>query len=284
LDHPELLADALNIDLELTNREHPVGSYSVDLIGRDITNDCTLIVENQLTTTDHGHLGQLLTYAAGTDAATVVWIATEFRDEHRQAIDYLNHIGGEEVRFFAAEIRLLSIDSGRPAPILQLVAYPNDWHTTATSEVMLARLATDRQQKYHAYWERLLIVAREEGLGWASRRKAPRANWLNIPGRVRGGHYALSFAADRRIRVELYIDGGSATENAFMYAELVNHRTDIESSFGGPLSWEELEGRRACRVAYYTDGQLDASDEHEVYISWMLDSVRRLETALLPYL
>ena len=76
-----------------------MAAYWLDLLGRDPTNDCVLIVENQLAGSDHSHLGQLLTYAAGTDAATVVWIATSFREEHRQALDWLNNLAGENARF-----------------------------------------------------------------------------------------------------------------------------------------------------------------------------------------
>jgi len=78
LDNADELSSALGIDLELTSAEHAVGGFALDLIGRDLTNNCVLIVENQLTGTDHGHLGQLLTYAAGTEGGTVVWLATKF--------------------------------------------------------------------------------------------------------------------------------------------------------------------------------------------------------------
>lgn len=50
--------------------------------------------------TDHGHLGQLLTYTAGTDAKKIVWVARAFREEHRVALDWLNANTGEDVRFF----------------------------------------------------------------------------------------------------------------------------------------------------------------------------------------
>src|SRR2546423_984150 len=83
LANADALADVLGIDIELTAAEHPVGTFSLDLVGRDLTNSCVLMVENQLTATDHGHLGQLLTYAAGTGARTIVWMATSFREEHR---------------------------------------------------------------------------------------------------------------------------------------------------------------------------------------------------------
>ena len=95
LDNADALADVLGIDMELSTAEHPVGGYSLDLLGKDLTNNCVLIVENQLTATDHGHLGQILTYAAGTEAKTIVWMATSFREEHRQALDYLNDLAGD---------------------------------------------------------------------------------------------------------------------------------------------------------------------------------------------
>ena len=90
LANADRLAEALGIDLELGAAEHPVGGFSLDLIGADLTNDCVLIIENQLEGTDHLHLGQVITYAAGTGAQQLSGIATDFRDEHRQALDWLN--------------------------------------------------------------------------------------------------------------------------------------------------------------------------------------------------
>ena len=52
LDNAETLAEVLGIDIELTTNEHAVGRFALDLLGHDLTNDCVLIVENQLTTTD----------------------------------------------------------------------------------------------------------------------------------------------------------------------------------------------------------------------------------------
>ena len=114
LANADRLSEALGIDLELEAAEHAVGGYSLDLVGRDITNDAVLIVENQLATTDHSHLGQVLTYAAGTGASTIVWIATAFREEHRQALDWLNESTGDEAHFFGIELQLVKIgDSTR---------------------------------------------------------------------------------------------------------------------------------------------------------------------------
>lgn len=46
LDNADALAEVLGIDIELTENEHPVGKIALDLIGRDLTNECVLIVEH----------------------------------------------------------------------------------------------------------------------------------------------------------------------------------------------------------------------------------------------
>lgn len=111
--------------------EHPVGLLELDLLGRDLTRDAVLMVENQLGPTDHRHLGQLLTYAFGTDAATIVWIATSFAEEHRQAIDWLNERTDETTHLFGIQLEVVRIDDSPAAPNLKAVAAPNDWQKRA---------------------------------------------------------------------------------------------------------------------------------------------------------
>lgn len=60
LENADRLGEALGVELELTRAEHAVGGYSLDLIGRDMTNGTVVIVENQLADSDH--------FASGTAA------------------------------------------------------------------------------------------------------------------------------------------------------------------------------------------------------------------------
>ncbi len=115
-DNMELLGDALGIELEVQQREASVGTFSLDLLARDVGNNRPVIIENQLEPTDHSHLGQLLTYAAGYEASAIVWIAKEFRDEHRAALDFLNGRTGEDTEFFGVAVELWKIENSRPAP------------------------------------------------------------------------------------------------------------------------------------------------------------------------
>lgn len=61
LENADILVDALGLDIEFTSSEKQVGPFAVDIIGKDLTHNSVLIVENQLEKTNHGHLGQLIT-------------------------------------------------------------------------------------------------------------------------------------------------------------------------------------------------------------------------------
>ena len=111
-----ILAEALGMELRLESQEQGVGPYRADIVCLEPLSGHKVLIENQLEKTDHVHLGQVITYAAGLEAVTVVWVSTRFTDEHRAAIDWLNSISGEDYRFFALEIELWQIGDSAPAP------------------------------------------------------------------------------------------------------------------------------------------------------------------------
>jgi hypothetical protein len=92
-----VLGDALELELEVEAQEQPVGPFRADILCKDTATDNWVLIENQLERTDHSHLGQLLTYAAGLDAVTIVWVAARFTDEHRAALDWLNNVTGSAI-------------------------------------------------------------------------------------------------------------------------------------------------------------------------------------------
>lgn len=280
LSHADHLAEALGIELEFTSAEHPVGSYLLDLIGRDLTHDAVLIVENQLEPTDHGHLGQLLTYAAGTAAATIVWIATRVREEHRQALDWLNQETGEDTRFFGVELQVVRIGGSAPAPLLNVVAQPNDWqkHVRAAAR---AEQSGGKGEFYLRFWTRYLERVHAEHPEWTRARKPPTVNWMSQPSSVSGAAISASFAAGRRLRHELYIDREDGDRTAEIFEQLAAQRAVIEQRYGRPLEFEPLPERRACRIAEYRqDADVTEVERHEEFIDWFFDTGTRLRAAL----
>jgi hypothetical protein len=124
-DNLEVLGGELGLALSLRGREHPVGRYSLDLLLEDARGRA-VIVENQFGQTDHDHLGKVLTYAAGTKAQLVIWIAESFTEEHAAALGWLNDTSIPGVGFFGVELELLRIGAEH-APHFRVVVRPNEW-------------------------------------------------------------------------------------------------------------------------------------------------------------
>ncbi|MDU6791832.1 MAG: hypothetical protein E6427_03845, partial [Anaerococcus sp.] len=58
----ELLNETVGLTLTDIDKEVYVGSYRCDLMAVDETTDIKIIIENQLDSTDHDHLGKIITY------------------------------------------------------------------------------------------------------------------------------------------------------------------------------------------------------------------------------
>ena len=121
------LGEEIGIELELEERESSVDNFNVDLYAKEEGTGRKVIIENQLEETDHDHLGKLITYASGKGAEVVVWVVKRARDEHRQAIEWLNQHTDTDLGFFLVEIELWQIDDSAIAPKFSVIKRPNDW-------------------------------------------------------------------------------------------------------------------------------------------------------------
>src|SRR4029077_17139393 len=136
-----------------------------DILCKDLDTNNWVLIENQLERTDHIHLGQLLTYASGLEAVTIVWIASKFTEEHRATLDWLNRITDESFRFFGLEVELWRIGDSPAAPKFNMVFKPNDWSQSvaqAARAIDDAQLSETRimQRAYWAAFDKVLSAAR----------------------------------------------------------------------------------------------------------------------------
>lgn len=270
LDNADVLSDVLGMELELTAAEHPVGGFSLDLIGREVATDNVVIVENQLEQTDHGHLGQIMTYAGGTNPQTIVWCAPSFRDEHRAALDWLNERTDEDTRFFGVEVSAVRIDDSRPAPLFKLVAQPNDWAKQVHAETTAA--PTARGAAYLAFWTELLARIRSAHPSWTSSTKGAHASWIALPFGTSNIQYSLVFSQSGP-RIELYFGSADADVNLAAFEKYASHEAQIADAVGSPVHFDPLPNRKACRIHVPRGSQwvdvLD-TDTHDELMDWFI--------------
>ena len=132
------LSALIGVPIVIDQTEHRVGAYELDILGRVEENDAVVIIENQLSATDHTHLGQLIAYAAGLEAAIVIWIATEIRDEHRAVIEWLNsHTDERSLSSWCARKSFASMILYQP--------FGSDWRPRQASSVGALRVSWRRR-------------------------------------------------------------------------------------------------------------------------------------------
>jgi hypothetical protein len=258
-DNLGLLGESLGLEIELVQREMPVGRYSVDIYAKDIGTDRAIVIENQLEPTDHAHLGQLLTYAAGLESKIVVWISPEFRDEHRSAIEWLNLNSSEDVYFFGVELELLRIGDSLPAPNFNVVAQPSQWQKEATGGTRDGR--SERQLAYHDFFVDLLDRIKSVNPGFTTASRIGYDSWLTF-GVGRTGFWLSAAFSTGGFGIELNISPGSAEVNKRAYDELLSRRAEIEAAIGGELDWQRLDHAKQSRITSGREGvSVESSDE-----------------------
>src|SRR5712664_1639392 len=154
------LGDVLDMQLEVTATEARVGEFYVDILARNLNNDRLVVVENQFGSTNHDHLGKLITYAAGLDATAVVWVAEEIREEHREALEWLNRRTDTETHFFAVVVEVIQIDDSRPAFRFTPVVFPNEVQRAARDSA--EQHASPRAESYRRFFQGLIDELREK--------------------------------------------------------------------------------------------------------------------------
>lgn len=274
------LGEALGMDLELLDREAEVGGFSLDILARDLGVNRSVVIENQLTTTDHDHLGKLLTYASGFDAGVVIWISETLREEHRQALEWLNQRTDSDTSFFGVTIQVLTISDSPPAYDFKVLVSPNEWRrekrrTASTS-------TTVKGQAYREFFQQLVDELREEHR-FTNARVAQAQNWYQWTSGFSGIGYGANFGRGDRLSAELYIDQGDRSANKRIFDALLEQRDAIEHEVGAQLEWDRLDDRIASRVRLSTDGRIEMPDaELAKRHTWLIENLLKIKSVFGP--
>jgi hypothetical protein len=275
-----ILADTLGLQLEVVRQEAWVGPFRADIVCRDTLTDELVLIENQLERTDHTHLGQLMTYAAGLEAVTVVWIASQFTDEHREALDWLNRKTSSDVNLFGLEIELWQIGDSAPAPKFNVVAKPNEWGRTVRANVSGQSIATATDQLKLAYWTAFKDFATSQHSNLRLRQPRP-VNFYDVGlGRTGFSLYANIAPSQNRVSVGIWISPPYAAE---FHQLLKAQARAIDMEVGDDLDWSGGETNIKSKVIWVTRPDWDPANQCEwpVQHRWLLGTMEKLHRAIV---
>jgi hypothetical protein len=238
-----VLCEELEINLENVKPEAAAGRYNVDLVADDIDTKRKVIIENQLEPTDHKHLGQLLTYASAYDASIIIWVVTDYTEEHRQAIDWFNRNISENISFFLVQIEVYRIGDSDPAPKFNIICEPNNWGKTVkksgTGDVVSATKLLQME-----FWEGLKLYASTRSTKVTFSHAPQPKHWFNISMGTSRCHIALTLNTQKSyIGCEIYIRNDQS-----LYETFYINKDKIEASIGSELEWMELPDATASRI------------------------------------
>lgn len=239
-----MLSSAVGIELELIETESSVGSFSVDIYAEEAGTGRKVIIENQLEDTNHDHLGKVITYAAGKGAQVVVWVVARARDEHRQAIEWLNQHTDNDFGFFLVEIELWSIGDSLPALRFNVVEQPNEW----TKAIKLSEGLSDTERVKLSYWTKYREIAQAspEFLRVFNPQKPSKDYWTTLRCGTSAYHIALFIDTQRgRIGIEFYVpDDKVIGHKAIGNASEFEKRLCLEAK---PFDAKKASGVRFCK-------------------------------------
>ncbi len=258
-----LLSDEIGIGLQLIQTEASVGKFNVDILAEEENTGKKVVIENQLEVTDHTHLGQIITYASGYDAEIIIWIVKNVRDEHKQAIDWLNEHTDEKINFFAIKMELWQIGESPFAPKFQIISKPNDWAKAikkSTGQLIL----TDTKILQLEFWNKFKEYAQINNSKLRLRKAYPQ-HWYDISFGNSEAHITLTINSQtNRIACEIYISNSKE-----LFYILEKQKKEIEQKLGMKLEWMSLEGKKASRIKISTKADINDSDEWNKYFKWL---------------
>ncbi len=273
----ELLSDEIGIDISLIQTEASVGNFNVDILAEEDNTGRKIIIENQLESTDHDHLGKIITYASGFDAEILVWIVKNVRDEHKQAIDWLNEHTDSNINIFVIQMEVWKISDSPYAPKFHVVAQPNDW-AKAIKTVTHSELSDTKIMQLD-YWKKFKEFVQDNN-GNIKLRKAYPQHWYDISFGFSKAHIALTInTQSEQIACEVYIP-----DSKQLFFALHENKETIENELTEQLEWEELPEKKASRIKLISKGLLSNQEEWEEYHSWMLEKATLFQKVFGKYI
>lgn len=273
------LGNVLNLSLTNIETEKFVGNYRCDILCKDEITGKVVLIENQLEATNHDHLGKIITYASGLDAAVVVWIVASARDEHASAIEWLNKHTDDDISFFLIEVHAYTIGDSEPAPQFKIIEQPNDF-VKRVKHLAQKEGLSEAETKRLEFWNMFNDVLEQRGKPF-NKRKATTDHWYSIAVGSSECQMSLDLVnKEHRIRVGFWI-----TDNKELFDYFYTHKDEISEKLDFDLVWDRLDAKKASLVCTYIPG-LDFNNQknYPELINKSIDLVLEMKKVFVPYL
>jgi len=260
------LGKAVGLELEFEGMEVSVGPYSADILAKDIGTGQYVVIENQLEKTNHDHLGKCITYSSILDASAVIWIASEFTDEHKKALDWLNDHTSDEISFYGVKLELIQIDESTPALQFNIKSIPNEMVRQATKRKEQGELSETRKKQLE-FWTVYEKKLKETGKIGSLQTPRPQY-WFDVALGKSGVHLSNTFNTfENIIGVRVYISNKEADE-WLPYFE--SNKEMIESDIGAELDWNPNPENRDKVITLTKPFELADNNNWNEPIEWLV--------------
>jgi hypothetical protein len=269
------LSAAIGVGLEVENTEVACGPYAADILART-TSGAYVVIENQLEKTNHDHLGKAITYAAVLGAQAIVWIAAEFTEEHKKALDWLNDNSVDMLGFFGVQPELWSIDGSRPALRFNVLSRPAEVVRQANAQKASSEISESRQLQlawWTAFRDALAATKAVPSL------QTPRPqHWYDVT-MGRTGFYVQNVAStyEPKMGVRLYLSARHGGAQAL--EKLLAEKATIEAEIGASLLWDANPEAVDKTVSISREAHIERRDQWPEYCKWMVEMTVRFRTA-----
>lgn len=273
------LGDTLNLSLTDVETEKFVGNYRCDILCKDEITGKMVLIENQLEPTNHDHLGKIITYASGLDAAVVVWIVASARDEHASAIEWLNKHTDDEISFFLMEVHAYKIGDSDPAPQFKIIEQPNDF-VKIVKAVSKNSDMNESQKNRLEFWTQFNEVVDSQGKPF-NKRKATTDHWYNVAIGSSDASISIDLVnKEHKIRVSLWIN-----DNKDIFDALFQRKDEIETALGFGLEWNRLDNKKASYICTHIKGlDFKKQDNYPMLMEQIVDLVLKMRNVFPKFM
>ena len=276
----DILNDQIGLKITPIETEKSVGTFSVDILAED-NEGKLVIIENQLEKTDHDHLGKILTYLSNLEAKTAIWVTSNPRPEHQNAINYLNGVVPDDTNFYLVNVQAFKINESEPAPLFSIAAGPS---TELKQGGKIKKEIAGNEAERLEFFRQLLDKSNQKIRLFDNVSAQGYQSWVGA-GSGRSGISWNYVVRNSDSRVEMFFQSNDGNLNKSRFEFLQNLKAEIEEKFGGPLDWDYRANRKQHYIRSWCNiGGLKQRENWDEIQKDLVSKMKSMVDSIGPYI